>query len=236
MNHSFDIAVAKDVGVNAAVIFQNIAFWCEHSRANGTNYHDGAYWTYNSNKAFGELFPYLTSKAIRGALQKLIDADYIKTGNYNSQKYDRTLWYSLTKKGNSIFQKGQIEMPERANRNARKGEPIPDINPDINHDIKGTQNGFDRFWAVYPRRVSKEMAVRAWKKLKPDEGLIEVIMTDIEHRKEGEWKNQDIRYIPHPATYLNQRRWEDEQTTKEDEWHEPDLEEVLRRGGYYPED
>ena len=99
-----------------------------------------------------------------------------------------------------------------------------------------TQAGFDRFWAVYPRRVAKVRALRAWTKLKPDEELIEAIITDVERRKEGEWKGQDVQFIPHPATYLNQRRWEDEQATKEDEWHEPDLEDILRRGGYYPED
>ena len=233
MNHSFDIAVAKEVGTNAAVIFQSIAFWCQHCEANGKNYHDGLYWTYNSVKAFSDIFPYLSRQQINTALEKLIAAGFIVKSNYNKSAYDRTAWYAVTEKGKSISQKYEMDSPNCRNGFCQNTEPIPVTNTDKDTN---TQDGFDRFWAVYPRRVSKVSALRAWTKLKPDEELIEVIMTDIEHRKEGEWKNQDVRYIPHPATYLNQRRWEDEQTTKDDDWHEPDLEDVLRRGGYYPED
>lgn len=131
----FDVEVAKQVGVLAAILFQNIGFWCQHGEANNVNYHDGLYWTYNTNKAFCELFPYMTSKAIRTALQKLVDAELIVTGNYNDKPYDRTIWYAMTQKGKSIFQKGQMELPKRANGTSQKGEPIPYINTDINTDI-----------------------------------------------------------------------------------------------------
>jgi hypothetical protein len=144
----FDIEVAKQVGVVAAILFQNIAFWCMHCEANGTNYHDGLYWTYNTNKAFCELFPYMSSKTIRNALQKLVDAGLIVTGNYNEKAYDRTIWYALSQKGKCIFQKGQMDIPERANAISQKGEPIPyintDINPDINTDINVKRTRFTR--------------------------------------------------------------------------------------------
>ena len=131
----FDVAVAKEAGIAAAILFQNIAFWCQHSMANGRNYYDGEYWTYNTNKAFCELFPYMTSKSIRNALQKLIECDLIITGNYNDKPYDRTIWYALSQKGKSIFQKGQMELPVGANGISQKGEPIPYINTDISTDI-----------------------------------------------------------------------------------------------------
>lgn len=36
------------------------------------------------------------------------------------------------------------------------------------------------------------------------------ILEDIERRKSGEdWSKDGGKYIPNPATYLNQRRWED---------------------------
>nr|WP_321506505.1 hypothetical protein [uncultured Celeribacter sp.] len=54
--HSFDPEIAGRVGLNAAVIFQNIAFWIEKNQANRHNLRDGRYWTYNSISAFGELF------------------------------------------------------------------------------------------------------------------------------------------------------------------------------------
>ena len=99
MLHYFDVAMAQEFGVNAAVIFANICYWIEKNRANGRHCYDGRYWTYNSLKAFGEMFPYLSERQIRFALQKLVSDGLIITGCYNREKYDRTAWYALTPKG-----------------------------------------------------------------------------------------------------------------------------------------
>jgi 8-oxo-dGTP pyrophosphatase MutT (NUDIX family) len=72
-------------------------------------------------------------------------------------------------------------------------------------------DGFDDFWAAYPKPVAKQAAGKAWAKLKPDEELRKTILANISLRLDGEWKDIEPRYIPNPATYLNQRRWEDEQ-------------------------
>lgn len=129
--HMFNPNVAKAYGVNAAVIFQNLAYWIEHNMANGTNFYDGRYWTYNSVKAFSELFPYLTEKQIRGALKKLEDGGMILVGNYNKSAYDRTRWYALADNGISIYTKGQMDSADMENENAPEGEPIPDINANV---------------------------------------------------------------------------------------------------------
>ena len=94
MDHSFDVEVAKQVGVNAAILYRNIQFWCAKNKANDMHFHDGYYWTYNSKKAFAELFPYFTERQVEYALNKLIEAGYIKTGNYNKSPFDKTLWYT----------------------------------------------------------------------------------------------------------------------------------------------
>ena len=96
--HSFDPEIAGRVGLNAAVIFQNITFWIEKNQANRRNLRDGRYWTYNSISAFGQLFPYLSEKQIRTALEKLVSAELIIKGNFSDDRYDRTCWYAL---GNS---------------------------------------------------------------------------------------------------------------------------------------
>lgn len=101
--HVLDITVAQLVGTNAALILENLAYWCEHNAANNANLHDGHYWTYNSTKAFAELFPYMTVNVIRHALKKLKDEGLIITGNYNKSAYDRTMWYSLTEKAETIL-------------------------------------------------------------------------------------------------------------------------------------
>lgn len=101
--HLFDADVAQLVGTNAAVLLENIAHWCEHNAANHSNLHEGHYWTYNSTKAFAELFPYMTVNVIRTSLKKLKDAELILTGNYNKSAYDRTTWYTLTEKAETML-------------------------------------------------------------------------------------------------------------------------------------
>lgn len=126
---NFDGEVAKIVGVNGAVLFWNIAYWIEKNRANKKHFQDGRYWTYNSMKAFEELFPFMTTKQVRNALDKLIDAELVITGDYNKKGFDKTKWYALTTYGEDLS-KGQKDLPKTANASAQKGKPIPDINTD----------------------------------------------------------------------------------------------------------
>lgn len=69
---------------------------------------------------------------------------------------------------------------------------------------------FDEFWNTYPRKVGKEAARKAWKKIKPDAALFQKILHAVtETQKSEQWKKQNGQFIPHPATWLNQGRWDD---------------------------
>lgn len=216
MNHSFDIDVAKDVGVNAAVVFNNFAHWYKVNASNGNNYHDGKYWTFNKRSALQQIFPYMTEKQLRTAIDKLVENDLIEKGNYNEKQYDRTLWYTLTEKGLSIAHIGRIHLPKKANPSALKGQPIPDINPVIETDTitspadDGDKDGFAEFWELYPRKVAKSAAQKAWRSLRLGDSVKGQVLADLHRRLAGEWSGKDKQYIPHPTTYLHQRRWEDE--------------------------
>lgn len=73
---------------------------------------------------------------------------------------------------------------------------------------EGTPSGFDRFWSVYPRRVGKKDAVAVWKKIGPDDALVDQIVAGVERWKRSEqWTKDDGRYIPYPATFLRGERW-----------------------------
>ena len=136
MEHSFDVMLAQKYGVNAAVLMKHFEFWIAKNKANGKNYFDGKYWTYNSRKAFAELFPYMNARQIDYAIKKLIDDGLIITGNYNKSTYDRTLWYAITKKGYSILQNCNLEVTKSENGSNNIVEPIPNINTDKNTDKK----------------------------------------------------------------------------------------------------
>lgn len=153
MEHSFDIAVAEKFGVHSAILFKHIYFWVTKNKANEKNFYDGNYWTYCSNKAFTELFPYFTSRQIDYALQKLIDEEVIITGNYNKNPYDRTLWYALTEKGYSILQNCQMKTTEMSNENDKNVEPIPDINTYIEKDTKNIVGATDVTPTLPPKEI-----------------------------------------------------------------------------------
>lgn len=71
---------------------------------------------------------------------------------------------------------------------------------------------FDRFWEAYPRRQGKEAARKAWEKLRPNEALLEDMLAALERqRASNQWCKDGGRFIPLPATWLNGRRWEDEE-------------------------
>jgi hypothetical protein len=128
-------------------------------------------------------------------------------------------------------------------RNPIQSESNPNPNPNPSrgsaHEEK-TPNGFDRFWEAYPRKTAKQEAIKAFEKLKPDAMLIETMVKAIERQKQSaQWQEDGGRYIPHPATWINQRRWEDVLPAKgpeklkvvnaakydQREYHESDFEE-----------
>ena len=66
---------------------------------------------------------------------------------------------------------------------------------------------FDDFWKHYPRKVSKPNALKAWLKVKPDDELTKTIISAISKQNLSAREEQ---FIPHPASWLNGKRWEDE--------------------------
>lgn len=67
---------------------------------------------------------------------------------------------------------------------------------------------FLAFYKAYPNKTGKAPAFRAWEKERPD---IAVVLTALSlHVKSEQWKKENGKYIPNPATWINQRRWEDE--------------------------
>ena len=66
---------------------------------------------------------------------------------------------------------------------------------------------FDCFWQQYPNKTAKQSALKAWLKLKPDDATYQKIMISVSKQKL--WQQWQDGYIPHPATWLNGKRWED---------------------------
>lgn len=70
---------------------------------------------------------------------------------------------------------------------------------------------FDAFWSAYPNKVGKDAARKAFAKRKPDDQLLAEMLQALEvHKQSDGWTKDGGRYIPHPTTWLNQGRWQDE--------------------------
>ena len=84
------------------------------------------------------------------------------------------------------------------NRHRTINTPIPD-------------SGFAEFWSVYPKKKSKGDAEKAWRALKPNERLVANIIAAVDMAKTSvDWCKDGGQYIPHPATWLRAKGWEDE--------------------------
>ena len=89
-----------------------------------------------------------------------------------------------------------------------------DINISCSKDEKN-ESIFESFWKVYPRKVGKEKCRNWFKSHKPKEELVQKMIEAVEEQKKSkQWS--DPQYIPHPYTWLNQGRWEDELTPSKD--------------------
>jgi len=77
-----------------------------------------------------------------------------------------------------------------------------------NHNGNSYSKDFLEFWECYPRKVGKRAAFKAWKRLKSELPPLDALIDAINRQRASpQWREG---YIPHPSTWLNQGRWEDE--------------------------
>lgn len=79
---------------------------------------------------------------------------------------------------------------------------------------------FDVFWAAYPRKAGIDKAREAFKRRKPSDDMLRDMLKAIAAQKQSDqWQRDGGQYIPHPATWLNQGRWQDETPETEQSGH-----------------
>ena len=110
MIHRLVTEVAKNYGLAAGLLFYHIGYWVKKNRKENHNLRACRYWIYTTVRDLSEkTFDYLSENQIRYALDKLRDSGLIETGNWNKTSYDRTLWYTLTEKGDQIWKNCEKE-------------------------------------------------------------------------------------------------------------------------------
>ena len=107
---------------------------------------------------------------------------------------------------------------ERIYNEQRRKKPAKiKLNPSIRHTkisipVSPSNDSFELFWAIYPRRINRLQARKAWEKIK-DIPSIDVLRKAIESQRQALKWDEKPEYIPHASTWLNGRRWEDDTST-----------------------
>lgn len=82
--------------------------------------------------------------------------------------------------------------------------------PETETETETLQTAFAEFWTAYPKKAGKGGAEKAWKKIKPDVDLQAKILKAVAAAaRSPDWLKESGQFIPHPATWLNGKRWED---------------------------
>ena len=193
-------------GADQALVWSRIFYRCdEDSRV--AEEHGGMHW-WKASHATLATETGLTEKQARSAVESLLADGFIAKENFGG----RTLSYrpvtylpnradtESAPEGALIRPGGQIDLPDQAD--------VP-LYIDIETEkTSGTKPGFAEFYLIYPRKVGKEAARKAFEKAAKStdpEAIIEGAS-----RFAADPNLPEKQFIPHPATWLNAGRWEDE--------------------------
>ena len=90
-----DKELATILGLNEALVLQQLNYWIEINKKNKRNFHEGKYWTYNTINEWQEEFPFWSTSTVKRTFKKLRDMNLIIVDNFNLYQMDRTLWYTI---------------------------------------------------------------------------------------------------------------------------------------------
>jgi hypothetical protein len=166
------------------------------------------------------LFPLkedLTAKAVKSALTKLASVGLVALYEFEGKPYlHLPTWndhqsaratkskYPDPESGTQIDESNCMQLQADASKCPR----IRIRNTNSYSINESVSDAFARWWECYPKKVGKEAARKAFEKVKAEP---QVLIDAVERQKGCEqWRKENGRYIPNPATWLNQGRWEDE--------------------------
>lgn len=130
---------------------------------------------------------------------------------------------ALTTEGKGREGKGKEGKEEKNLQKRKIDDPVEGSNPQsIDCSVLCSQSSFDEFWDSYPKKVGKDAARKAWSRIKQPHTLLHKILNSLSWQRNSEqWTKDNGQFIPNPATYLNQGRWQDEKP--------PDLHPTLQK-------
>ena len=199
MIHHFNDEVAKKLGVGAAIILYNLAYIQANREAQGDDryFHAGRWWVRHSYESLAEWHGYFSVPQIKRIMKGLLDENHVVKRHLPG--FDRTLYWSVT-----------LNIPHDTKSYDRRNESVPSDSTkssDVLHDNNNKTNSriFEVFWSLYPKKTDKKNARIKFLKLSPEEQEEAIKFLD-----QKPFKDTEVRFVPHPTTFINGARWEDE--------------------------
>lgn len=126
-------------------------------------------------------------------------------GSVKGRKGAEARWRRMPEQCPSNAQASPRALPEQC-------PPSLSLSPSLSESPSDSlQERFDEFWGAYPKKVGKDAAKRAFEKRKPDADLLESMLSALSvQKRSSQWQRDNGQYIPHPSTWLNEGRWQDE--------------------------
>lgn len=122
---------------------------------------------------------------------------------------------------------GRPKTENKPKENQSKTKYKPNVNDNVNVN-ENIYVHFDAFWKLYPRKVNKKKAKDKFFKICKDENTFNAIMCGLKKQmKSVEWQNNGGKYIPHPTTWLNGERWQDEVNETSDDVDSNDMNAIV---------
>jgi hypothetical protein len=208
MNHTFNIHIAKRYGINEAIMISNFQYWIAKNKANEKHQYDGRTWTYNSVKAFEELFPYLTSSQIRRCLESLVEQGVLLKGDYNKNRYIRTSWFAFIDE--SAFLYGQMDLADLTNGDVKDDKCITDNKPNGKLD-NNTGDNVNSSFLINPINDNPEHLLEGGRAAAAKKTSVQVVKENLKE-KMGEYKDK------YPREMLNEffLYWTESSQTKKE--------------------
>lgn len=165
----------------------------------------------------------ISVRSVRTALNHLKSTGEVTIRTTNKYSIATIVKYSDYQLSSYISDKQNDKQPDKPTTNERQttdniqisksSKSLNNITPIAPKGATRTTyaSRFVLFWQAYPKKTGKGAAEKSFTRQKVDDTLLQIILKAIEAQKQSEqWQKNGGQFIPNPATWLNQKRWEDE--------------------------
>lgn len=166
--------LAALIGLNEAIVLQQIKYWIIKNQKDGRNFVDGKYWTYNSIREWQEQFPFWCEKTIKTIIKNLLDMELILSENHHPDPFKKSKWYSISEEGIEKFtNRSGKNYPMRKMGNSSTQDPeTPHFSDSVNitqSEGQNLPNHTETTTYTKEREKENQNFLNEWKKKTLDE-------------------------------------------------------------------